>query len=291
MNGVTVSIAAGNEGNSKHHFEGIMLPGADKETVELNVGSNEPGLYAEIWGDVPNTFGVGVTSPGGEFIPVIVPKINERREISFIFETTIINIYFQLVGSRSGAQLVIMRFQNPTEGIWRIEIRKMNKTLALHYNIWLPVRGFIGEGTYFINSSPYTTLTSPGNAYIPIVATAYDSSNGSLYLNASRGFTRTGSISPDLAAPGVNIVGPSQGNSYVIKSGTSVAAAHTSGIAAILLEWGIVRGNVEHLDGTDIKNLLLRGAQRDPNKAYPNREWGYGILDIFGAFENMRGNS
>lgn len=117
INGVTVSIAAGNEGNSKHHYESTMLQGTDNDTVELNVGPNVQGLYFEIWGNVPNTFGVDLTSPRGEFIPIIVPRISERREISFIFETTIIRIYFQLVGSRSGAQLVIMRFQNPTEGI------------------------------------------------------------------------------------------------------------------------------------------------------------------------------
>ncbi len=291
MNGVSVAIAAGNEGNSRHHYENTIPLGTDSDIVELNVGPNESGIYMEIWGDVPNTFGVGLTSPGGEFIPAIVPKINERREVSFIFETTIINIYFQLVGSRSGAQLVILRFQNPSEGIWRIEIKKMNKTLDFHFNMWLPINGFIRDTTYFVKSNPYTTLTSPGNTYIPIITTAYDGANGSLFINASRGYNRTGQISPDLAAPGVNILGPSKENSYVMMSGTSVAAAHTSGITAMLLEWGIIRGNVKYLDGADIKNLLIRGAEREPGMPYPNREWGYGILDVYGVFEIMRGNS
>jgi hypothetical protein len=156
--------------------------------------------------------------------------------------------------------------------------------------MWLPISGFISNETYFIRSTPYTTLTSPGNAYIPIVATAYDIANGSLFIDASRGFTRTGSISPDLAAPGVDILGPAQGNTYITMSGTSVAAAHTSGISAMLLEWGILRGNVETLDGADIKNLLLRGAIRDSGITYPSREWGYGKLNVFGVFEAMRGN-
>ncbi len=290
LQGVAVSIAAGNEGNSRHHFERIMLPGTDLETVELNIGPNEPGLYFEIWGDVPNTFGVELISPGGEYVPIIAPRINERREIDFIFEITSINIYFQLVGSRSGAQLVIVRFRNPSAGIWRILIHKRDRTLPLHFNIWLPISNFISEETFFINSTPFTTLTSPANVYLPMVVTAYDYSNDSLYVNASRGFTRTDRIAPDFAAPGVDIIGPSSGNGYTRMTGTSVAAAHTTGIAAMLQEWGIVRGTLEHLDGVDIKNMLIRGAQRDPASIYPSREWGYGILSIFGVFENLRGN-
>jgi len=77
---------------------------------------------------------------------------------------------------------------------------------------------FISEGSYFLNSSPYTTLTSPGNAYIPIVTTAYDITNDSLYQNASRGFTRTARIAPALAAPGVNVIGPFPGNNYTTTS-------------------------------------------------------------------------
>lgn len=120
--------------------------------------------------------------------------------------------------------------------------------------------------------------------------TAYDNIKNSLYINASRGFTRTERIAPSLAAPGVNIVGPSMNNSYIKMSGTSVAAAHTAGIAAMLLEWGLVRKVLDIMDGTDVKNLLLRGAKRDENITYPSREWGYGIIDIFGVFENLRGN-
>ena len=288
--GVSIAIAAGNEGNSRHHFESVLSIGVNTETIELIVGPNEPGLYMEIWGDVPNTFSISMITPGGEAVPMISPRINERREVRFIFETTAIFIDVLLVGSRSGAQVVTMRFREPAEGTWRITIEKINKSLALHINSWLPMNGFIGNETFFVRSSPYTTLTSPGNTYNPIDLTPYDSSNGSLYMNASRGFTRTGQIAPDLAAPGVNIVGPAPGNSYITLSGTSIAAAHTAGIAAMLLEWGKVKKNVRYMDGVDVKNLLIRGADRDPGKVYPNRENGFGTLNIFGVFENLRGN-
>jgi hypothetical protein len=84
--------------------------------------------------------------------------------------------------------------------------------------------------------------------------------------------------------------GPFFGNGYTLMTGTSVAAAHTTGIAAMLLEWGIVKANLDHMDGTDVKNMLLRGAQREPSRTYPSQEWGFGILNVFGVFENLRGN-
>ena len=151
MNGVSVSIAAGNEDSSRHHYDSILLTGTNTDTVELNVGPKEQGLYLEIWGASPNTFGIDMISPGGEYMPFIIPRINERREISFIFESTIINIYFQLVGSRAGAQLVILRLRNPTEGIWRIGIQKMNKTLPLKINIWLPITAFSVKGHFLFD--------------------------------------------------------------------------------------------------------------------------------------------
>jgi subtilisin family serine protease len=289
IDGVAVVIAAGNEGNSRHHYEKILNNGVDSDTVELNVAPNEPGFVMEIWGDIPNIFSVELITPGGEYVPRIYPRLGEKRDVSFIFESTVISIYFKLVGSQSGAQLVSIKFLNPSEGIWRIIINKVQRNLSLRINMWLPITDFLNELTYFINSNPYNTLTTPGNTIYPIVVTAYDYSNKSLYQNASRGYNRVGQIIPNLGAPGVNIIGPTFNNGYTTKSGTSIAAAHTAGVVAILLEWGKIRGNAEYINGVDIKNLLLRGAEREPNLTYPNREWGYGILNIFGALESLRG--
>jgi hypothetical protein len=71
-------------------------------------------------------------------------------------------------------------------------------------------------------------------------------------------------------------------------SGTSAAAAHTTGAAAMLLEWGIVRGNYPGIDSVEVKKFLIRGAQRNTNLTYPNRDWGYGIMDIYNVFDTLR---
>ncbi len=290
LDGISASIAAGNEGASRGHFESILGSNTTSDTIELNVGEGEMGFIMEIWGDFPNTFSIDLVSPGGEYVPRIYPRIGEQRLVTFIFERTRINIFFQIAGVRSGAQLVILKFSEPSEGIWRINVYKSEENLDLKINSWLPIREFINENTFFIRPQVYTTLTSPANAPIPITATAYDAANESIYINASRGFNRVFRFTPSLAAPGVNVIGPSPGNTYVVSSGTSIAAAHTAGIAAILLEWGKVRGNLQYMDGIDVKNLLLRGAERSPSLVYPNRIWGFGRLNIYETFESLRGN-
>ncbi len=289
ISGVATSVAAGNEGNQGHHYFGIVDNNIGYDTVELRVGPNEYGFSMELWGNAPNTFSIDILSPTGEYIPRIPARINESREIRFIFEETVINIDYFLIESQTGDQLILVRFLTPTEGIWRFRVYATGD-LELSYHVWLPISTFISENTFFTEPTPTTTITSPGNTITPMTVTAYDITNDSLYINASRGFSRRGIINPDFAAPGVNIIAPEPNNRYTIISGTSIAAAHNSGIAALLLEWGVSRGNFINLSSIEIKNLLVRGAVRDPNNTYPNPNWGFGIINIYNTFINIRGD-
>lgn len=289
LRGVAVSIAAGNEGISGHHYSSTIRRDMEYETVELKVGPNEPGFSMEFWGDTPNTYSIDILSPTGEYVPRIPARLGESRVIPFVFEQTIIYVDYQIIEAQTGDQLILVRFRNPTEGIWRFRVYASGD-LELRYHIWLPITNFLSSNTSFIRPDPETTLTSPGNTYIPMVATAYNHVNQTLYTFASRGFNRVNEITPDFAAPGVNITGPTLNNEYIELSGTSIAAAHTAGIAAMLLEWGIVRQNYTQIDSIEIRNLLIRGAKREPNTIYPNREWGYGMIDIYTTFSRLRGN-
>jgi hypothetical protein len=158
----------------------------------------------------------------------------------------------------------------------------------MEFDIWLPMGNFISSDTFFIRSTPYTTILSLGNARIPITTTAYNMVDDSLYLEASRGFTRIDVIKPEIAAPGVEILAPSLNHDFVRVTGTSPAAAHVTGVAAMLLEWGMVRGNYPSMNSLDMKAFMTRGARRNVNIEYPNRDWGYGILDVFNIFESIR---
>ena len=95
-------------------------------------------------------------------------------------------------------------------------------------------------------------------------------------------------IKPDIVAPGVNVFGAGVRNQFVTRSGTSVAAAVTAGGVALMLEWGIVRGNYTAISNIEIKNILIRGADRDSQRSYPDKAFGWGRLNLYQAFEDFR---
>jgi len=289
-NGIAIVIAAGNEGNAGHHFFGIVDRSTGFETVELRVGEGENGFSMEIWGQVPGTYSIDMISPTGEYIPRIPARLGESREIRFLFERTTVYVDYLIIESQTGDQLIFIRFNEPAPGIWRFRVYG-GGDITTGFHIWLPLTGFITENTAFIRPNPDTTVTSPGNSLIPITVTAYNHKNQSIYRNASRGYTRDNIIKPELTAPGVEVYGPDVGNTFSNHTGTSISAAEAAGVSAMLMEWGIVRGNFVFLDSIAIKKFLIRGVKRSDNTTYPNREWGFGIIDIYRTFVSLRGES
>lgn len=286
--GIGVVVAAGNEGNARRHYFGTVDPVIGYNVVELNVGENEKGFSMELWGQSPSIFTLDVLSPSGEYVSRLAALRNETREIAFVFDPTIIYLDYRIVEGESGDQVILIRFANPSPGIWKFNVYERGD-LNLGFHIWLPMEGFISDNTYFIRSDPYTTILALGNAQIPVTVTAYNDADDSLYLDASRGFSRIGVIKPNVAAPGVNVIGPTLEQGFTEFTGTSTAAAHTAGVAAMLMQWGIIQNNLPLMSTVEINKLMMRGAKREPSLTYPNRDWGYGILDIYNVFDSLRG--
>lgn len=284
---IGVVCSVGNEGNRGRHFYGVVDPMIGNVTVELNVGEGETGFSMELWGNSPGIFSIDILSPSGEYIPRIAPGLRVTRQITFIFDQTVIYVEYHALENRNGDQLILLRFQNVSSGIWRFNVYGQG-SLSSSFHIWLPMGDMISNNTYFLQPDIYTTVTSPGTSTVPITVTAYNPVNGTLYVNASRGYSRSGAIKPELAAPGVNYVAPNQFGEYMTFTGTGVAAAHTTGIVAISLERAVIQGFDPMISTLELKSYYIRGARRSANLTYPNRDWGYGILDIFNTFDVLR---
>jgi hypothetical protein len=241
----------------------------------------------EFWGAPPIIYTFDILSPSGEYIPRISESLIINREISFFFEKTVIDLVYNMVEEETGKQEVLLRFMNPAPGLWKFQVYGRGD-LKGEFHIWLPAGDFISNDTYFNNSNPYTTLTSPSNSFVPLTITAYNSNTETLYAKASRGFSTSNILNPDLAAPGVNLQCPDLKHGFTTATGTGAAAAHAAGITALLLEWSIVNKNYPGMDTIGIKKFLIRGARRRNNLDYPNRDWGYGIIDIYDSFNILK---
>ncbi len=285
--GIAALVPAGNEGRARRHFHGVINETPGYDTVELNIPQNETGLTMGLWGSSPNIFTLDIISPSGEYIPKIIVKLNETQEVRFIFESTIIYIHYQIVEPDTGDQMIFLRFINPAKGIWKFNVYGKG-LFPMDFNIWLPMNDFVLPDTYFIRSDPDTTLLSLSCSTIPITVTAYNAADNTLFTQAGLGYTRNNMVKPDIAAPGVNILSPSINQEFIRVTGTSAAVAHAAGVAAMLMEWGEVEGKYRNMSTQDIKVFMTRGARRETDDVYPNKNWGYGILDIFNVFESLK---
>ena len=285
--GVVLVTAAGNETGYGHHYSASLTAGEKSRLVELNVGKNDPGFSMELWAQDVEVYRVGFVSPTGEVIEPLPSAVGEENVIRFLVEQTEITVYTDIVSSSSGSQMIFIRFRNPMPGIWSIRVVSVLDITGT-FHIWLPCHGFLSDDTRFLLPDPDTVITEPGNAQLPITVSAYDHTTGGIYIHSSRGYSRSGQIKPELAAPGTGILGSGKGGSLTKKTGTSVSAALTSGAAAILLHWGILQRNYPFMNTSVVKTWLIRGAKRNPASSYPNREFGYGTLDLYETFFRLR---
>ena len=287
-----VVVAGGNEGNSAHHFSG-HIDGTGSVNVEIRVSEGTRGFLLETWGSVPDFFSISVRSPGGEVIPPVSGRLGQSLEYTFVYEKTRIRLDYQPVEAETGQEVAVLRFENPTQGIWTVIVIREGGNGSGNFNMWLPIRQFIDGTAEFLQPNPETTLTSPSFAQPPMAVTAYNSRNNSFYYNSGQGFGANGEIKPDLSAPGVDIsvaTGTIQGRTVVgTGTGTSLAAALTAGAAAQFMQWAVVEYNSPYAGGISTRNYFLRGAARDAAYTYPSRQWGMGRLDMEGVFNWIAG--
>ena len=136
-----------------------------------------------------------------------------------------------------------------------------------------------------ISASAYNTIsiTDPGNADAVITVGATHRARPHTYgvsYFSSRGPTGDGRMKPDLVAPGEKITAPLPGGLSGLKDGTSMAAPHVSGAAAML----IARHNELVGRPGRIKEILCRTATDLGRERYFQ---GAGMLDILRAMQSV----
>ncbi len=280
-----VVVCGGNEGNASHHYHGMLsnqAPGEITRDVEIRVSEGSPGFWLEFWGTLPDAFNVSVRTPGGETIPELRLGLQQSVTYTFIYEKSRVTMDSALVEENSGEELILLRIQDPTPGIWTFRVSASGNLYNGSFHMWLPITEFLSAPVYFLNPDPYMTLTEPSMAPEVLSVSTYNAENNSFYVESGRGFGRTGQIRPDLAAPGVNVA-----TIRGLRTGSSLSAAITAGAVAQFFQWAVIEGNNRLAESREIRSYFIRGAVRTQGLTYPNRDWGYGRLNLEETFNAL----
>lgn len=277
-----ICIGAGNEGASAGHFAG-KLSENEIQRISFAMGTYERSFSLQLWKWYADRMDISILSPAGEQYLIRNQNAGGEAQQAVMEQTKLLIFSGRPQPYRKREEVYIDFIPVETylnTGIWTIEItprRIVNGELRLY----MPSAVVRSENTRFLLPSPAQTLTIPSTAQKVITVSAYNSYVRSYAAFSGRGDAgsdRAENNKPDLTAPGVNIrIGEGEGGAVV--SGTSYATPFVTAAAALLMEYGIVRGNDPFLYGEKVKAYLHAGARQLPGyDIWPNDQVGWGAL-------------
>ncbi len=295
-----ICVGSGNEGANAGHLAGRIGESERMTDVELAVAEYESGLNIQLWKNYSDVYRIRLRSPGGQESEL--PASVEGGKYTLRLERTEILVYIGEPTPYAAAQeiyLDMLPLGSPyiNSGVWTIRLEAL-KSVTGQYYFYLPSGAARSSATGFYRPTPDVTLTIPSTAAKVITVGAYDSTyqayadfSGRGYADTERtiGVVTAGIAKPDLVAPGVGVLAPDIYGSYLPVTGTSFATPIVTGSAALLMEWGIVRGNDPFLYGEKVKAYLRRGAQPLRGETqYPNERVGWGRLCVEESLPNEK---
>ena len=283
MGRLCICTGTGNNGNQALHTGGNIRTGEIQE-IELGVSPYEAALNVQLWKHYEDAMEIYLENPAGERIGPLYENLGPQR---YRAGDTELLIYYGKPGPYFVTQEIYIDFI-PTgnyvdSGVWKIILRGKDIKDG-EYFLWLPGGNVLNPLTSFYLPRAEGTLTIPSTALRLISVGAYDSRSDVYADFSGRGSSFLPYGKPDFVAPGVDITAPRPGGSYGSFTGTSFAAPFATGACALLMEWGIVKGNDPFLYGEKVKAYLRRGARRLPGyEEFPNETVGWGALCVKGS--------
>ncbi len=144
------------------------------------------------------------------------------------------------------------------------------------------IQALLSAGIYPVfsagNNGPNSgTVGSPGSLDSAFAVGATDI-NDEVALFSSRGPSPWGKIKPEVSAPGKEVRSSLPGGAYGTLSGTSMAAPHTSGVAALMLQASPgLANNLSGLSYAITSTAIWLG------NPIPNNDYGWGRIDAYNA--------
>ncbi len=272
---ITIVIAGGNEGEAAHH---VGRPINQENIIDFNVASDESIVSINLYKSVLPQLSMEIISPEGRSSGII--DVVEGFNAGVVGSTRY-DIYntgpkpFDISGEIG---IILTGLSNfISTGQWRIILRRTNDYEG-RFDMWLPISEGLNVSTRFLNPTIYNTLGIPATVRNVVSIGSYNFLTNTISPFSGRGRPYDlEEMKPDVVAPGEDIDSAIPNRGFAAKSGTSMATPNVTGICALMMEWGIVKGNDLYLYGERLRYYLLIGAKRGRRDVtYPDPAWGYG---------------
>lgn len=291
-NGVTVIGGGGNLATGKMHIMDKLKKG-QKTSYKFSSPAtgegkkNDGSFISFLWKGSDKNITFNVVTPDGKTSPDL------KNGTSFIRVGNYNVFYSRDVSSRG---TVMFRFafsekdSGTVNGDWEI-LAKTDSDLELHGYI-VDVTQSWGGTTHWVSDklTDDGTVTFPSTTDSCMAIGAYavnfgwGEKVGELCTYSGRGYLISGKMGIEICAPGHSTFTCGPNNSYTLFSGTSSAAPHVVGTAALLLQYDPT------LTHSQIKQILrITATQDNYTGSLPNTNWGYGKLNPEGAIRHLMG--
>ena len=279
-----IVCAAGNEGSGAHHFFGRMEEGGVLD-AEFTVSTRRERVYLSLWKNFADEMTFDLTLPNGRSTG---PLAEGERQLRF--GNLRVSAFYGVPTHYSVFQEALFLLEAPAgelDGLWRLRCQA-GRIADGQLNIWLPTVEEVTDRTAFLQPAPDLTVTLPATALYPISVGGFRPETETASPFSGRGLQNcAGRTMLDLTAPAEAVRSARAGGGYDAYTGTSLAAPFVSGAAALMMEWGVARGNDPFLYNQRVKAFLCKGARRSPFLRYPNAQWGYGRLNLCASMEAL----
>ncbi len=142
------------------------------------------------------------------------------------------------------------------------------------------------------------TSSSPANVYDSLAVGAVNETRGVAGFSSGETVTTEDTwgsdapddwpdeyVVPDVSAPGVSVYSAEPGGVYGDKSGTSMAAPHVSGVAALMLS-----ASSRNVSDQELYDTIRETANHLDDETEPDDRYGTGIVDAFAAVSSITEN-
>lgn len=313
--GVTVTIAAGNDADNQVHATGSLGRG-NSTRVNWELNGKATNAILDLWYPSNRTVTATLVTPSEE--SVAGPTSSNGRDTS---DGSVIIASTKSVKGQELAISVQAQDGLKTSG-WSVVLNVADDGPSLRWDAWVdsdscsyPTASFSSGDGYKIDQNG--TVSVPATSTGAIAVGAYVTKNswlnkagkavkvqdyhlGEIAAFSSRGPTRDGRTKPDVSAPGLFIAAARSADVassdsdpdqyHRVLTGTSMAAPHVAGVIALMLQYD------SQLTPHEIKSMLTDGANLDEFTGFiepsdGSNEWGWGKTDARTATSLFRVSS